>query len=73
MNIKDYLNPEAVILQMEAETSEEVIRALGEKLLALGFVKDDFVEATLERERNMPTGLPLGLSLIHISEPTRPY
>jgi len=60
MNIKDYLNPEAIILQMEAETSEEVIRSLGGKLLALGFVKDDFVEATLERERNMPTGLPLG-------------
>jgi len=26
----------------------------------LGYVKEDFVEAALERERNMPTGLPLG-------------
>ena len=60
MNIKDFLHPEAVVLQMEAETSEDVIRSLGGKLLALGFVKDDFVEATLDRERNMPTGLPLG-------------
>lgn len=60
MNIKDYLDTEAVVLQMEAETSEEVIRALGGRLLDLGFVQDDFVEATLERERNMPTGLPLG-------------
>ena len=60
MNIKDFLHPEAVILQLEAETSEDVIRALGGKLLSLGLVKDDFVEATLERERNMPTGLPLG-------------
>ncbi len=60
MNIKDYLDTEAVVLQMEAETSEEVIRALGGRLLDLGFVQDDFVEAALERERNMPTGLPLG-------------
>jgi PTS system galactitol-specific IIA component len=60
MNIKDFLHPEAVVLQLEAETSEEVIRALGGRLLDLDFVKDDFVEATLERERNMPTGLPLG-------------
>lgn len=60
MNIVDFLNPAAIVLQMEAKTSEEVIRLLGGKLLALGFVKDDFVEATLERERTMPTGLPLG-------------
>lgn len=60
MNIKDFLHPEAVVIQMEAETSEEVIRALGGRLLDLDFVRDDFVEATLERERNMPTGLPLG-------------
>ena len=60
MNIKDFLHPEAIELQLEAETSEEVIRALGGRLLDLGFVHDDFVEATLERERNMPTGLPLG-------------
>ena len=60
MNIKDFLHPQAIELQLEAETSEEVIRALGGRLLDLGFVHDDFVEATLERERNMPTGLPLG-------------
>ncbi len=60
MNIKDYLHPEVIILQMDAETSEDVIRQLGGKLLKLGFVKEDFIEATLERERNLPTGLPLG-------------
>jgi PTS system galactitol-specific IIA component len=60
MNIKDFLPDEAIILNMEASTSEEVIRQLGGKLLELGFVKDDFVAATIEREANMPTGLPLG-------------
>lgn len=60
MNVKDYLDPEVIVLGMEAKTSEEVIRKLGGSLLKLGYVKDDFVEATLEREKNMPTGLPLG-------------
>ena len=60
MKIKEFLSPEAVLLGLEVETSEEVIRQLGGKLRDQGFVKDDFVEAALERERNMPTGLPLG-------------
>ncbi len=60
MKIKDYLSKEAVILGLEASTSEEVIRRLGGKLRDLGLVKDNFVEAALEREANMPTGLPLG-------------
>ena len=48
---------------MKAKTAEDVIRALGGRLLDLGLVRADFVEATLERERNMPTGLPLGGSV----------
>ena len=60
MNIKDFLEKEAVIIGLEAENSEEVIRAIGGRLHKLGYVKDDFVEATLKRERDMPTGLPLG-------------
>jgi galactitol PTS system EIIA component len=60
MKVKDYLSEEAVILGLEASTSEEVIRALGGRLRELGYVKENFVEAALEREMNMPTGLPLG-------------
>jgi len=60
MKIKEFLNEGAVILGSEATTSEEVIRTLGGKLRDLGYVKDNFVEAALEREANMPTGLPLG-------------
>ena len=54
MVIKDYLCKEAVLLGLEAATNEEVIRALGEKLREEGYVKDDFVEAALEREANLP-------------------
>ncbi len=60
MNICDYLCKEAVILGLDAASSEEVIRELGGKLRDQGFVKEDFIEAALEREANMPTGLPLG-------------
>ena len=60
MNIKDFLQEEAVVIGMEAESSEDVIRQLGGKLRELGYVKEDFVAAALEREASMPTGLPLG-------------
>lgn len=60
MKIKDYLCDDAVIIGLEASNSEQVIRTLGGKLRNLGYVKENFVEATLEREANMPTGLPLG-------------
>lgn len=60
MNIKDYLCNDAVIIGLDAGNSEQVIRKLGGKLRNLGYVKEDFIEAALEREANMPTGLPLG-------------
>jgi PTS system galactitol-specific IIA component len=60
VKIKDYLSQETVLIGLEAGSSEEVIRILGEKLQDLGYVKNDFIQAALERERSMPTGLPLG-------------
>ena len=60
MSIAKFLSRDAIMVNFEAESSEEIIRALGGKLLDLGYVKDDFVEATLKREADMPTGLPLG-------------
>lgn len=60
MSIAQHLPREAIVLQLEADSSEDVIRLLGERLRGLGLVKDGFVEATLRREAEMPTGLPLG-------------
>ncbi|HEC24308.1 MAG TPA: PTS sugar transporter subunit IIA [Chloroflexi bacterium] len=60
MGITELLHPEAIVLQMEARNSTQVIEKLGGILNRLGFVKDGFVEATLAREASMPTGLPLG-------------
>ncbi len=60
MSIVELLRPEAISLQLEAHSMEDVIQTLGTSLLQLGYVKDNFIEATLRREASMPTGLPLG-------------
>jgi galactitol PTS system EIIA component len=59
VGIIELLNPKAVHLQVEAEDAADIITRLGGILSGLGYVHDDFVEATLAREASMPTGLPL--------------
>ena len=60
MSIAQFLPQDAIVLRLDASSSEQVIRVLGNRLHKLGLVKDGFVEATLRREADMPTGLPLG-------------
>ena len=57
--IVQLLHPEGVLLNCEFTTVEEVIKAIGSKLYEAGFVKASFVDAAIEREKNLPTGLPL--------------
>jgi len=42
---------------LKAGSSEEVIKMLGNLLLSEGYVKETYVDAVLERERILPTGL----------------
>jgi len=63
MSFSEFLDPSAIVLKLKAKTAEDVIRELGDCLLSQGLVKDDFVNATLAREAEMPTGLPLGGSI----------
>jgi PTS system galactitol-specific IIA component len=58
--IVQLLRPEGVLLNCEFISAEEVIKAIGEKLFEAGYVKDSFVNAAIEREKTLPTGLPLG-------------
>jgi PTS system galactitol-specific IIA component len=60
MKISDFLKAEAIAVHLDAKSREDVITVLGTRLLELGYVKDNFVAATLKREAAMPTGLPLG-------------
>lgn len=58
--IAKLLQPTCVLLNCEFKTSDEVIQAIGGKLYEAGFVKESFVKAAIERESQLPTGLPLG-------------
>ena len=77
-----------IALTGDAENWEEALRICGKALVNKKYVGQDFIEACVNREKIFPTGLPTvipvaiphaasdevyTLSLIHISEPTRPY
>lgn len=47
-----------IVVGLEAQNQAQVIRALGERLHAAGFVKESYVAAAVEREKVYPTGLP---------------
>lgn len=49
---------ELIFLDIEGETKEEVLGNLSTKLFEIGYVKDSFKDAIIEREKNFPTGLP---------------
>ena len=60
MKAYEFLDPKAISIHSSAMTAEEIITDLGTRLYALGNVKEGFISATLKREADMPTGLPLG-------------
>lgn len=60
MSIFELLSQDDIYLNLQADTAEDIIRLMGDGLHQAGKVKDGFVQATLEREHNTPTGLALG-------------
>ena len=58
--IVDLLEPSSVLLDLPAESAADVVKALGDRLFEAGYTKESFVEAALQRESELPTGLPLG-------------
>lgn len=54
------LDLDLVVLQMAARTSSEIIENLGSLMLAKGYVRNSYVQAVLDREEKLPTGLPIG-------------
>jgi PTS system galactitol-specific IIA component len=59
LEIVNILEENAVLLNLEAENSDEVIRELAVQLYETGYVQDTFADAAIEREKTLPTGLPL--------------
>ncbi len=59
MNVIDLLEPSAICLGVETKDADSIVIDLSDRLLKSGYVKESFARATLEREKNFPTGLPL--------------
>ena len=49
---------EHVLVELVAQNSDDVIRALADCLCQAGYVSEDYGNATIERERHHATGLP---------------
>lgn len=52
------LDETLILKDVEANTSEEVIRLMAGNLYEKGIVKESYIEAIVEREKNYATGLP---------------
>ncbi len=59
MGLNQYLSESNILLGLEAESSSDVIRQLGKTLLEDGYVKESYIDAVINREKTLPTGLPL--------------
>ena len=60
MALSELLLESTITLNLDSQSSADVIQHLGSKLLDAGLVNESFINAALEREKVMPTGLPLG-------------
>ncbi|MGV8026216.1 MAG: PTS sugar transporter subunit IIA [Anaerolineaceae bacterium] len=58
--ILELLEPQGVLLSANVADSKEIIRLLGNELYKTGYVKESFIDAAIDRESRLPTGLPLG-------------
>ena len=69
----DLLKPELVFFDFEATDRIDFFTKLGEKLKEGGYVKDSWLDAILEREKNYPTGLEctsISVALPHVDADT---
>lgn len=57
--IAELLQPSCILLNQEFDNSEDLLRAVSDKLYRAGLVKETFGQAAIDRERKLPTGLPL--------------
>ncbi len=48
-----------VVFGVDAKDAEDAIRQVGQHLLDKGFVKDTYIDAVAQREKEYPTGLQL--------------
>ncbi|WP_238861433.1 MULTISPECIES: PTS sugar transporter subunit IIA [unclassified Clostridium] len=54
------MNSDLIALNLEVKNKEEVIQELGKRMFEKGYVKSTYIDAVLEREKTLPTGLDIG-------------
>lgn len=57
MNLDNFIKEEFIDLNLSVSNREEAIRSLGNILQSNGYVRDDYINAVLTREKDFPTGL----------------
>lgn len=67
MNLKKVLSPDAVWVDLKADTKQGIIEEMIDRLVAAGKVKDReaALQAVLEREAKMSTGMQNGVAIPH--------
>ncbi len=67
MNLKKVLSPETVWVDLKADSKQEVIELMIDRLVAAGKVKnrEAVLNAVLEREAKMSTGMQNGVAIPH--------
>lgn len=66
--MQQLVHRELIFMDVEADSSQDVIRQLGSRFEELGLVKDSYVAAVCDREKIYPTGLQLeeaGVAMPH--------
>lgn len=62
------IDPELVIMNLEASSDQEALEILARRLFEKGYVKESYVQAVKNREKTFPTGLEMndtGIALPH--------
>lgn len=67
--IEDLLFEDLIELELEAEDFEDAIRQIGEDACRKGYVKEDFANAVIQREKLYPTALPTEVLKVAIPHP----
>ena len=67
MRIKDILNPESMIMDLQATTKDEAINEMADLEVATGIVnnKEKFVESIWAREKESTSGISGGIAMPH--------
>ena len=57
--IWEELDKSVIVPDLEAETWEDVMKSLGQKLIDEGYTKESYIDALITREKDFPTGLDI--------------